>query len=107
VRRPKFPWAHANRAAELSRPELQRDALEVFAEMSDAIFGLLILNRRHEPRNGVRAGNRVEHAVSRSIGFADLELVGHSVCQLSAETVRLLHFARITKRVGRAIMLIM
>jgi hypothetical protein len=71
--------------------------------------GLFVLNRRHEPRNGVRAASRVEHAVSRSIvhDFADLELVGHSFRQLSAETVRLLHFARITQRVRRAIMLVM
>jgi hypothetical protein len=56
---------------------LKRDALEVFAVMSDSIFGLLVSTGRHAPCNGVGAACRTELAVSRSIvdDFADLKLV--------------------------------
>src|SRR4051795_2415109 len=58
---------------------LESDALEFFAEVSDPIFALLALQRRHEPCNRIRAACRAEHAVLGMVvdGLTDLELMRH------------------------------
>jgi hypothetical protein len=87
----------------------QRHALELIVEVFDPILGLLAVQPRHDPGDCIRTAYRVEQTVFWMVvdHVADFELVGHSFRQLSAETVRFFHFARITQRVRRAIMLIM
>jgi hypothetical protein len=41
---------------------LKRDPLKFFAEVSDLIFGLLAVKRRHESCNGIRAVCRAYQA---------------------------------------------
>ena len=42
---------------------LERDALELFAEVLDPILRLLALHRGHESRNRMRAASRAQHPV--------------------------------------------
>lgn len=68
---------------------LERDALEFLAEVLDPIFGRLVLNRRHEPRNRIRAACRAKHAVFWAVvdDGPDLELVEH-LYQLTAKVMK-------------------
>src|SRR4051812_22915089 len=58
---------------------LERDALEFLAEVLDPIFRRLVLNRRHEPGNRIRAACRAKHAVFWAVvdDGPDFEFVGH------------------------------
>ena len=76
-------FAHDRSSPSLRRQlVLERDALELFAEVLDPIPRLLALHRGHESRNRIRAASRAQHAVLGMVvdDGPDLELVGHYRC---------------------------
>jgi len=81
---------------------LERDALEFLAEVLDPIFGRLVLNRRHDPRNRIRAACRAKHAVFWAVvdDGPDFEFVGHftGLANSLGQSVRVIITTRLTPR---------
>jgi len=81
---------------------LERDALEFLAEVLDPIFGRLVLNRRHEPCNRIRAACRAKHAVFWAVvdDGPDFEFVGHftGLANSLGQSVRVIITTRLTPR---------